>query len=202
MAVSIRPATAEDLLQMQSTNLWCLPENYQMKYYYYHYVTCPQLLHVAEDHKGRIVGYVLAKMEEEAVVNHGHITSLAVRRTHRKIGLATNLMKNSQKCMEDVMSAEYVSLHVRESNRAAFHLYNETLGYIKYDVECGYYADGEDAYDMRKPFKLESNLGGGKYARDFLDRDGLIRMFPDDVDSIPPEAAEVAAELQIAEAAD
>ena len=28
--VCIRQATAEDLLQMQATNLWCLPENYQV----------------------------------------------------------------------------------------------------------------------------------------------------------------------------
>jgi ribosomal protein S18 acetylase RimI-like enzyme len=31
--------------------------------------------------------------EEEASVPHGHITSLAVLRTHRKCGLATKLMK-------------------------------------------------------------------------------------------------------------
>ena len=54
--VCIRQATADDLIAMQTTNLWCLPENYQLKYYLYHFLTWPQLLHVAEDHKGRIVG--------------------------------------------------------------------------------------------------------------------------------------------------
>ena len=49
---------------MQTSNLWCLPENYQLKYYMYHFLSWPQLLQVAEDHKGRIVGYVLAKMED------------------------------------------------------------------------------------------------------------------------------------------
>jgi peptide alpha-N-acetyltransferase len=29
--VAIRQATLEDLLQMQRTNLLCLPENYQLK---------------------------------------------------------------------------------------------------------------------------------------------------------------------------
>lgn len=28
--VNIRQATVNDLLQMQYTNLWCLPENYQV----------------------------------------------------------------------------------------------------------------------------------------------------------------------------
>lgn len=53
---------ADDLLQVQNSNLWCLPENYQMKYYYYHIMTWPQLLYVAEERGGKIVGYVLAKM--------------------------------------------------------------------------------------------------------------------------------------------
>lgn len=52
----------------------------------YHVLAWPQLLHVAENHKGQIVGYVLAKMEDDAKPPHGHITSLAVLRTHRKCG--------------------------------------------------------------------------------------------------------------------
>ena len=57
--------------------------------------------------------------------------------------------------MASVFGAHYVSLHVRKSNRAAFHLYNETLKYEIHDVERGYYADGEDAYDMRCTFKKD-----------------------------------------------
>lgn len=90
---------------------------------------------------------------------HGHITSLAVARTHRKLGLATKLMSAARepqylrlcsaesgllalpahsaaglplpadKAMEEVFGARYSSLHVRVTNRGAFHLYTETLGY-------------------------------------------------------------------------
>lgn len=162
MSISIRMATVEDLLQMQQTNLWCLPENYQMKYYFYHILSWPQLLWVAEDHKGKIVGYVLAKMEEDdSQPAHGHITSLAVLRTHRKRGIATMLMENSQREMARIFKAEYVSLHVRKSNKAAFHLYSETLKYDIHDVEKGYYADGEDAYDMRCTFKENAKKPAG-----------------------------------------
>ena len=66
--------------------------------------------------------------------------------------------------MADVFDAEYVSLHVRKSNRAAFHLYNETLRYEIHDVEKGYYADGEDAYDMRCTFR-KNGKPVGEYAR-------------------------------------
>ncbi len=172
--VCIRQATAEDLIQIQATNLWCLPENYQLKYYFYHMLAWPQLLHVAEDHKGKIVGYVLSKMEEEdeqgsndkdkkPFVPHGHITSLSVLRTHRKCGIATQLMKQAHLRMQESFGAQYCSLHVRYSNMAAYHLYSQTLGYIIHEVDKGYYADGEDAYNMRCYFNKEkSNNDNGE----------------------------------------
>eukprot|EP00617_Octactis_speculum_P011374 CAMPEP_0185774020 /NCGR_PEP_ID=MMETSP1174-20130828/76338_1 /TAXON_ID=35687 /ORGANISM="Dictyocha speculum, Strain CCMP1381" /LENGTH=182 /DNA_ID=CAMNT_0028460989 /DNA_START=92 /DNA_END=640 /DNA_ORIENTATION=+ len=126
-----------------------------MKYYYYHILSWPQLLHVAEDHKGKVVGYVLAKMEEDEPEQHGHITSLSVLRTHRKCGLATSLMRSSHARMQETFDAEHSALHVRKSNHAAFHLYSQTLSYEIHDIEKGYYADGEDAYDMRKHFKAK-----------------------------------------------
>lgn len=83
--MNIRCARPEDLMNMQHCNLLCLPENYQMKYYFYHGLSWPQLSYVAEDEKGNIVGYVLAKMEEDQEdLKHGHITSLAVKRSHRR----------------------------------------------------------------------------------------------------------------------
>mmetsp|Transcript_22390 Transcript_22390/g.22072 ORF Transcript_22390/g.22072 Transcript_22390/m.22072 type:complete len:207 (-) Transcript_22390:39-659(-) len=134
----------------------CLPENYNLKYYYYHILSWPQLLYVADDN-GKIVGYVLAKMEDEKTEDdpeiHGHITSISVLRPYRKLGLATKLMQASHNSMTECYDAEFVSLHVRVGNRAAFTLYSKTLGYEIHGVEEKYYADGEDAYDMRKYFK-------------------------------------------------
>lgn len=80
------------------------------RYYLYHYLSWPQLLYVAEEtnvkHGTKIVGYVLAKMEEDALVPHGHITSLAVLRSHRKLGLATKLMNATQRAMQETFYAE------------------------------------------------------------------------------------------------
>ncbi|EER17386.1 N-acetyltransferase subunit ARD1, putative [Perkinsus marinus ATCC 50983] len=150
--VCIRPAVLSDLPAMQECNLMCLPENYQMKYYFYHILSWPQLLYVAEDTDRKIVGYVLAKMEEDAGSEppNGHITSLAVLRSHRKLGIATRLMKAALKAMHETFDAEYVSLHVRVSNTAALTLYRDTLGFKQHDLDKQYYADKEDAFDMRK----------------------------------------------------
>jgi len=45
-------------------------------------------------------------------------------------------------------------------------LYTQTLGYEIHDEEKGYYADGEDAYDMRLYFKkggqVNGRVGGGR----------------------------------------
>ncbi len=81
---------------------------------------------------------------------HGHITSLAVLRTHRKMGIAKKMMEQAQNAMRDVYGSMFVSLHVRVSNRAALTLYQDTLGFEKHDVEKKYYADHEDAFEMRK----------------------------------------------------
>ena len=156
--VSIRRATVEDLLKMQQTNLLCLPENYQFKYYIYHYLSWPALLHVAEDHNGKIVGYVLAKLEDEEVKSgevQGHITSISVLRTYRRLGVASKLMSHAINMMQEYFDADFVSLHVRVSNRPALHLYHKNLGFDVRGIEKEYYGDKEDAYKMRKYFKKD-----------------------------------------------
>jgi len=156
--VSIRRATVEDLLKMQQTNLLCLPENYQFKYYIYHYLSWPALLHVAEDHNGKIVGYVLAKLEDEDIKPgevQGHITSISVLRTYRRLGVASKLMSHAINMMQEYFDADFVSLHVRVSNRPALHLYHKNLGFDVRGIEKEYYGDKEDAYKMRKYFKKD-----------------------------------------------
>lgn len=180
--MDIRLLTTADLPLIQHANLENLPENYFLKYYLYHALSWPQLSFVAVDvsrpRKGaydypKIVGYVLAKMEEEPTdgVQHGHITSLSVMRTHRRLGIAEKLMRQSrglqfvqflwksrkliqlwcfvELAMVETFQAKYVSLHVRVSNVAARHLYEDTLGFRNEKTESKYYADGEDAFSMR-----------------------------------------------------
>ncbi|KAN0097448.1 Acyl-CoA N-acyltransferase [Tylopilus felleus] len=158
--MNVRAARIEDLEGMQACNLHNLPENYTIKYYLYHAMTWPSLSYVAEDHKGRIVGYILAKMYEHEHPDgsppteppHGHVTSISVLRSYRRLGLAKKLMLQSQEAMSTNYNAAYVSLHVRKSNRAALNLYRDTLGFTVKSIEEKYYADGEDAYAMQLTF--------------------------------------------------
>ncbi|EGO60206.1 hypothetical protein NEUTE1DRAFT_143671 [Neurospora tetrasperma FGSC 2508] len=158
--MDIRVLRPSDIPLIQHANIENLPENYFLKYYLYHALSWPQLSYVAVDVSRpaksaydypKIVGYVLAKMEEEPTdgVQHGHITSLSVMRTHRRLGIAEKLMRQSQQAMVETFGAHYVSLHVRVSNAAAIHLYRDTLGFKTEKTEAKYYADGEDAFCMK-----------------------------------------------------
>ncbi|CRG85195.1 hypothetical protein PISL3812_02311 [Talaromyces islandicus] len=162
LPLSSFPSYINLLPSVQTCNITNLPENYFLKYYLYHALTWPQLSFVAvvrpkggygrnlENSYPKVVGYVLAKMEEEPSdgMAHGHITSLSVMRTHRRLGIAERLMRMSQRAMAESHRANYVSLHVRVSNTAALRLYRDTLGFEVEKVESKYYADGEDAYAM------------------------------------------------------
>lgn len=143
--------------RMQQCNLRNLPENYTFRYYLYHSLNWNTLLFVAED-DNKIVGYVMAKLDDDnddkkKKTNEAHITSLSVLRTHRKMGIATKLMRATHHQMKTVYDCDGVTLHVRVSNRAALTLYKDVLGYDIKDTEVGYYADKEDAYKMRLDFR-------------------------------------------------
>lgn len=152
MVYLIRPLSASDILQVQECNLKCLPENYQFKYYLYHFISWPHASFVAEA-EGQVVGYVLTKLEDEGLAQcRGHITSLAVSGPFRKLGIAENLMKAAEKALHEVYKVTSITLHVRVSNSAATRLYREKLGFEVYITDQKYYADGEDAFGMRKFF--------------------------------------------------
>lgn len=107
----------------------------------------------------KLIGYVLTKMNDDPDQSNepanGHITSLSVMRTFRRMGLAEKLMRQALFALREVNQATYVSLHVRQSNRAALHLYRDTLKFEVLSIEKSYYQDGEDAYAMKKILDLD-----------------------------------------------
>lgn len=69
-------------------------------------------------------------------------------------------MNQASRAMVECFGAKYVSLHVRRSNRAALNLYTSSLQFEVSEVEPKYYADGEDAYAMKRDlssFYMEKN---------------------------------------------
>lgn len=151
---------------MQNCNLHNLPENYTMRYCTWcnsHRLLPRLVVAPAVVRRGRregedcgvhprqdVRGATHTRDEDPADgIPNGHVTSISVLRSHRRLGLANKLMTLSQTAMRDTFNAQYVSLHVRETNRAAISLYHETLGFQIHGVEHKYYADGENALAMR-----------------------------------------------------
>ncbi|KAJ8590728.1 acyl-CoA N-acyltransferase [Rhizopogon salebrosus TDB-379] len=152
-------AQPKDLTGIQQCNLENLPENYHMKFWAFSSIMWPEVSFLAEDSSGRVVGYVLSSVEPDEEfpwLQVGHVNSLSVLRTYRRLGLAKRLMLLSKKAMTESYDIEYIQLHVRKSNRAAFTLYSEGLGFQIHRKEIGYYGDGEDAYSMRAAVKPRS----------------------------------------------
>lgn len=56
----------------------------------------------------------------------------------------------------EARDAWFVDLFVRTDNVNAIKMYRK-LGYSVYRVVKGYYADGTDAWDMRKPLKRDKD---------------------------------------------
>ena len=100
----------------------------------------------------------------------GQITSVAVSREYRRLGLAHKLMRQSQIKMCEVYNCKTCALHVRESNYAARHMYEDVLGFKCIsawgvidrvaDVDVKYYADGENGIRMEQDLvALQKELG-------------------------------------------
>ena len=138
-----------DLPLLQDANIACLPENYQLRYFKFHLVTWSALSWIAVDANGVCVGYILGKMgESKEEEPSGHVTSIAVKGTHRGLGIASQLVLQSMRCMREVYRATAVSLHVRETNKAAIALYKK-IGFKKVKTAIQYYADSENGVYMK-----------------------------------------------------
>lgn len=93
----------------------------------------------------------------------GHITSIAVMSHARRLGIASGLLKQLHFHLTECYYSDGVGLHVRVSNDAAVKLYCDRLGYNVVRVIPTYYADGEDAYFMRKEFPQSASRGNDSF---------------------------------------
>ena len=114
----------------------------------------PDLCKAAIDSRTKkMCAYVMGKLQTDKATHqqYGHITALAVGGTHRRMGIARQLMDLFEQSCE-AQGAFYVDLFVRANNQVAFKMYTE-FGYNVYRQIKGYYTyDGktsvpdDDAY--------------------------------------------------------
>ncbi|KUJ21172.1 N-acetyltransferase 5 [Mollisia scopiformis] len=167
---SLRPFHATDVFKFNPTNLDPLTETYDLNFYFSYLARWPSLFNLATSPSGTISAYIMGKLESSPsyyitsahyLPFHAHITALTVAPHARRLGLARVLSQGLEEKGEEY-DAWFVDLFVRKSNRIAQALY-KGMGYSVFRVVKGYYsddpndesADGEDAWDMRKPLRRD-----------------------------------------------
>lgn len=103
---------------------------------------------------GGLAGYVVTTPSSKAPTTVAHVRNLAVDPDHRRRGLATRLLDRSSDPYVS-RGLDRVRLEVRESNVGAISLYRG-YGYEAVRTIPGYYADGETALVMERPFETGS----------------------------------------------
>ncbi|KAF2274978.1 acyl-CoA N-acyltransferase [Westerdykella ornata] len=172
---TVRQMTTDDLFHLSSTNLDPLTETYNIGFYMEYLTKWPDLCQVVEGIDGQIEGYILGKLESSPYPPpttpyhpstnpdpnylpwHGHITALTVSPRARRLGHATRLSTSLERA-SDANDAWFVDLFVRAENTVAQELYRK-MGYSVYRRVVGYYGDGEDALDMRRPCSRDVGRG-------------------------------------------
>ncbi|XP_063899895.1 N-alpha-acetyltransferase 20-like [Zophobas morio] len=147
---SYRRMVCDDLFKFNNINLDPLTETFNIGFYLQYLVAWPNLSVVAEAPDGKLMGYVIGKVEGTSTDFHGHVTALAVAPEYRRLGLGESLMHILEDSSERV-DAYFVDLFVRVSNVVAINMYKK-LCYVVYQRVLDYYSgiSPEDAFDMRK----------------------------------------------------
>ncbi|KAJ1981902.1 N(alpha)-acetyltransferase 20, NatB catalytic subunit [Dimargaris verticillata] len=157
---SIRRFNPLDLFKFNNVNLDVFTETYNISFYFQYLAKWPDMFHVAVSPSGRLMGYLMGKVEGRGTSWHGHVTAITVAPEYRRLGLARRLMDFLEETSDKVYNGYFVDLFVRKSNQVAIVMY-EKLGYVVYRRVLGYYmasgGDGEDAYDMRKALSRDKD---------------------------------------------
>jgi N-terminal acetyltransferase B complex catalytic subunit len=144
-----RQMTCDHLLRMNNVNLDQYTETYNQGFYLQYLAQWPEYFVVNDSPDGRMMGYVIGKVEGKNQNWHGHVSAVTVAPEARRLGMARNLMDYLEDVSDENHQAHFVDLYVRISNSVAINMYKK-LGYIIYRQIIGYYSGTEDAYDMRK----------------------------------------------------
>ncbi len=90
----------------------------------------------------KLVGYIILQITDEV-----NITSIAVEKQFRNIGVASLLIKRGEKFAKTLLNK--ISLDVSENNISAYLLYKK-LGYVIRRKRKNYYEDGSTCFEMEK----------------------------------------------------
>ncbi|MBA7665689.1 hypothetical protein ES703_73763 [subsurface metagenome] len=122
--IVVRRCSLEDLEGVIEVNEKELPEDYPYFFYKSILDNYPESFQVACNSNGKIIGYIMWRVERSPAIsslklmNKGHLVSIAVLKSYRRVGIAATLLSNSMKKLKKHKIDEFV-LEVRVSNYLA-----------------------------------------------------------------------------------
>lgn len=149
--ITIKKATIDDAVAMDTMNRKCLPENYPLLEWKTILTFMPSISYVAmvnNDYVGYCLGIIEQGTFSKLSDRTGIIASIAVLPNHRGKKIGEKILEKSLEAMKE-LNLSHVTLHVRISNVVAQKLYYN-MGFRKHKRIPAYYVNGEDAYLMRK----------------------------------------------------
>ena len=154
MSVTIRQYDAHDFSALHKLDQSCFPPGiaYSKNMLRYFLAQAEAECLVAEDGK-KIVGFLIS--EENPPL--GHIITLDVAESHRRQGIATMLLHESEAHLA-FRGVRTVLLETAISNEAGIAFW-ERHGYRREAVRKNYYPGHLDAYEMRK--RLDTSAAAG-----------------------------------------
>lgn len=171
----LRRFRAQDLFSFNPINLDRLTETYNLSFYLSYMATWPDLFLVqhsptstgfsfteklknlsmdstSRPREGRMIGYLMGKLEGRGTDWHSHVTAITVSPEYRRLGIAKGMMDgfelSSDLCFSAVTNrlmsrhrGYFVDLFVRTTNHIAIGMYKQ-FGYSVYRRVRGYYHGG------------------------------------------------------------
>jgi [ribosomal protein S18]-alanine N-acetyltransferase len=146
--IIVRPLewTDSELEQILEIDALCFNEYdaYTLEDYRRWYDFNPDLCLVAEI-GGRVAGDVISRI----VKGKAELASMATHPDFRRQGVASALFKETIQRVKRY-GIGHIDIEVRKTNFSGLRFWEE-MGFTVIGVKLGFYGDGEDAWDMRKP---------------------------------------------------
>jgi len=139
----ILPAGWQDFGAVRKLERTCFPVDHWPFWDIFGVLTLPDVIRVKAVLGAQLIGFVAFDIRNRD--NLAWISTICVSPSHRRVGVATDLIKTC----ETQVKVPYVRLTVRAANQGAQILYH-ALDYVTIDQWPRYYLDGEDAVVMQK----------------------------------------------------
>lgn len=158
--IKIVPVEESHIKHIMALNRASMPENYDVITHLTHVKLYGDINFTAVDprildDKGNstVVGYVMARPDEEGEIKKGHVTSLAVAATHKCKKIATRLMFSTLVAMNK-RGLACCTLECRNDNEIAIEMYKK-LGFEVETIHKNYYPADEKEMELFEKRKIK-----------------------------------------------